>query len=163
MNAPKVTDLDYINFLVASPRVFSCTEAARVQPDQPRRAAHDALTRLLQRLDPDPTPLWDEAQQHVILHDGLLIVDDSTLDKPYAEKIALVHRHWSGKHHRVVAGINLVTLLWSDGTDAIPCDFRLFVKPVDLLTKNVHFRAMLTTAKERGFQPQYVAFDSCYS
>ncbi len=122
MNAPKVTDLDYINFLVATPLVFTCTEAARVQPDIPRRAAHDALTRLLQRLDPDPTPLWNEAKQHVVLHDGLLIVDDSTLDKPYARTIELVRRHWSGKHHRVVAGINLVTLLWSDGTDAIPCD-----------------------------------------
>ncbi|HZB94938.1 MAG TPA: IS701 family transposase, partial [Herpetosiphonaceae bacterium] len=83
MNEPKVTDLDYINFLVASPRVFSCTEAARVQPDHLRRAAHDALTRLLQRLEPDATPLWNEAQQHVILHAGLLIVDDTTLDKPY--------------------------------------------------------------------------------
>ena len=163
MNEPKVNDLDYINFLVAAPRVCSCTEAARVQPDQPRRAAHDALTRLLQRLEPDATPLWKEAQQHVILHDGLLIVDDTTLDKPYAHTIALVHRQWSGKHHRVVQGINLVTLLWSDGTDAIPCDYRLYDKPVDGLTKNAHFRAMLATAKTRGFQPRLVAFDSWYS
>ena len=89
MNEAKVNDLDYINFLVASPKVVSCTEAARVQPDQPRRAAHDALTRLLHRLDPDPTPLWQEAKQHVTLDDGLLIVDDTTLDKPYARQIEL--------------------------------------------------------------------------
>ena len=163
MNEPKLTDLDYINFLVASPKVFSCTEAARVQPESPRRAAHDALTRLLHRLKPDSTPLWNEAQQHVILHAGLLIVDDTTLDKPYAQRIALVHRHWSGKHHRVVKGINLVTLLWSDGTDAIPCDDRLYAKPVDGVTKNAHFRAMLQTAQERGFRPRFVAFDSWYS
>ena len=163
MNQAKVTDLDYINFLVASPLVFSCTEAARVQPEQPRRAAHDALTRLLHRRDPDPSPLWDEAQPHVILSDGLLIIDDTTLDKPYAQQIALVHRHWSGKHHRVVSGINLVTLLWSDGTDAIPCDYRLYDKPTDGVTKNQHFRAMLHTAKERGFRPRFVAFDSWYS
>ena len=163
MNEPKVTDLDYINFLVAAPIIFTCTEAARVQPDTPRRAAHDALTRLLERLEPDSAPLWAEAQQHVILHDGLLILDDSTLDKPYAQQIALVHRHWSGKHHRVVRGINLVTLLWSDGTDAIPCDYRLFDKPLDGVTKNEHFRALLATAKQRGFRPRFVAFDSWYS
>src|SRR5919202_3568118 len=163
MNEPKLTDLDYINFLVASPKVFSCTEAARVHPESPRRGAHDALPRLLHRLKPDSTPLWNEAQQHVILHAGLLIVDDTTLDKPYAQRIALVHRHWSGKHHRVVKGINLVTLLWSDGSDAIPCDYRLFDKPVDGLSKNAHFCALLDTAKERGFQPRYVAFDSWYS
>src|ERR671929_1145486 len=159
MNAPKVTDLDDINFLVAAPKVVSCTEAARVQPDGPRRAAHDALTRLLHRLEPDTTPLWQEAEQHVILHDGLLIVDDTTLDKPYAHTIALVHRQWSGKHHRVVQGINLVTLLWSDGTDALPCDYRLYDKPVDGLTKHAHFRTMLKTAQQRGFHPRLVAFD----
>jgi len=163
MNAPKVTDLDYINFLVAAPRVVSCTEAARVQPDRPRRAAHDALTRLLQRLEPDTTPLWIYAEQHVDRQRGLLIADDTTLDKPYAQKIELVHRHWSGKHHRVVSGINLLTLLWSDGDDAIPCDYRLFDKPLDDLTKNDHFHTMLETAKERGFQPRFVAFDSWYS
>jgi hypothetical protein len=51
MNESKVTDLDYINFLLAAPRVVSCTEAARVQPDAPNRAAHDVLTRLLHRLE----------------------------------------------------------------------------------------------------------------
>ncbi|MDQ4032468.1 MAG: transposase [Actinomycetota bacterium] len=163
MNQPKVTDLDYINFLIATPAVFSCAEAGRVQPDRPRRAAHDALTRLLHRREPDSTPLWNEAQQHVVLHAGLLIVDDTTLDKPYAQNIELVHRHWSGKHHRVVQGINLVTLLWSDGTDAIPCDYRLYDKPSDGVTKNEHFRAMLATAQQRGFHPRFVAFDSWYS
>src|SRR4028119_92023 len=107
MNQAKVTDLDSINFLVASPLVFSCTEAARVQPAPPRRAAHDALTRLLHRFDPEPSPLWDEANQHVSLHDGLLIVDDTMVDKPDAQHIELVHRHWSGKHHRAVAGIKI--------------------------------------------------------
>jgi putative transposase len=57
MNAPKVTNLDYINFLVAAPKVVSSTEAACVQPDSPCRAAHDAFTRLLQRLEPGPSPL----------------------------------------------------------------------------------------------------------
>jgi len=163
MNAAKVTDLDYINFLIAAPKVVSCTEAARVQPDGPRRAAHDAFTRLLQRLEPDSTPLWREAAQYIDRHTGLLILDDTTLDKPYAHKIELVHRHWAGKHHRVVAGINLLTLLWSDGQDAIPCDYRLFDKPTDGETKNDHFQAMLKQAKERGFHPRYVAFDGWYS
>ena len=163
MNEPKVTDLDYINFLVAAPRVVSCAEGARVQPDGPRRAAHDALNRLLHRLEPDPTPLWREAEALVDRTRGLLIIDDTTLDKPYARKIALVRRHWSGKHRRVVAGINLVTLVWSDDTHAVPCDYRLFDAPNDSLTKNDHFGAMLQTAKQRGFTPAYVCFDTWYS
>ena len=163
MNAPKMTDLDYINFLLAAPRVVSCAEGARVQPEGPRQAAHDALTRLLHRLEPDTTPLWQEAEPLLERTRGILVVDDTTLDKPYAREIALVHRHWSGKHRWVVAGINLVTLVWSAGTHAVPCDYRLFDAPNDGLTKNDHFRQMLQTAKERGFLPEYVCFDSCSS
>jgi len=163
MNEPKVHDLDYINFLLATPRVVSATEAERVQPDEPQRAAHDAFTRLLHRLEPDTTPLWREAEPLIDRTRGLLVIDDTTLDKPYASKIALVHRHWSGKHRRVVSGINLVSLVWSDDTHAIPCDYRLFDAPNDGLTKNDHFRAMVQTAKQRGFTPEYVCFDGWYS
>ena len=163
MNPPKANELDYINFLVATPNVFSCLEAGRVQPAGADTPAHDALTRMLHRLDPDTNRLWDEAAQHVLLNAGILIVDDTTLDKPYARTIELVRRHWSGKHHRVVQGINLVTLLWSDGDACIPCDYRLYDKPTDGATKNDHFQAMLTTAHRRGFAPRLVAFDSWYS
>lgn len=163
MNEPKLTDLDYINFLLAAPRVVSSTEAAQVQPDGPDRAAHDAVTRLLQRLEPDTGPLWWEAEPLIDRTQGLLILDDTTLDKPYARQIALVHRHWSGKHRRVVKGINLVSLVWSDGTHAVPCDYRLFDAPNDDNTKNDRFRAMLQTAKARGFAPHYVCFDGWYS
>lgn len=163
MNAPKVSGLDYINFLLAAPRVVWCSEAARVQPEGPTCAAHDALTRLLTRFQPDPTPLWLEAQALIDRSQGLLINDDTTLDKPYAQKIGLVHRHWSGKHRRPVKGINLVTLVWSDGTNAVPCDYRLFDAPNDALTKNEHFRSMLQSAKHRGFTPRYVCMDSWYS
>ncbi len=107
--------------------------------------------------------LWEEAQSHVTVDTGLLIIDDTTLDKPYARTIELVRRHWSGKHRRVVPGINLVTLLWSDGNACIPCDYRLYDKPRDGATKNDHFHTMLTTAFERGFVPRLVAFDSWYS
>lgn len=161
MNAAKVSDLDYINFLIASPATYSCSEAARVQP-LALEVAHDALTRLLQRLEPDSEPLWREARQYVG-QGGMLIIDDSTLDKPYAQKIGLVHKQWSGKHHKVVRGINLVTLLWSEGESAIPCDYRFYNKPNDGATKNEHFREMLEQAKLRGLQPEMVAFDSWYS
>ncbi len=163
MNHPKANELDYINFLVATPKAYSCLEAERVQPDGADKPAHDALTRLLHRLDPDPTRLWTEAQPQVTVDAGLLIVDDTTLDKPYARTIELVRRHWSGKHHRVVTGISLVTLLWSDADACIPCDYRLYDKPTDGATKNDHFQAMLTTAYQRGFVPRLVAFDSWYS
>ncbi len=163
MNPPKCTAEDYINFLVATPKVCSATEAARVQPESPDPAAHDAYTRLLHRLEPDPATLWQEAQGQVVLHAGLLVFDDSTLDHLYARKIELVVRHWSGKHHAVVRGINLMTLLWTDGDRHVPCDSRIFDKQRDGLTKNDHFQAVLREAHKRGFRPRCVAFDGWYA
>ncbi len=163
MNAPRCSDTDYIDFLVATPRAVSCVEAARVQPRHADAPAHDAFTRLLHRLVPDPAALWGEVSPLVDRACGVLIVDDSTLDKPDAEQIDLVHRHWSGKHHAVVDGINLITLLWTDGDRLIPIDYRIYDKPNDGITKNEHFLAMLLTAQARGFTPECVLFDSWYA
>jgi hypothetical protein len=160
---PKCSDDDYINFVIASPRAVSATEAAKVQGDEEQAPAHDAFTRLLHRLEPDAETLWREAITQVSLSQGILVIDDSTLDKPYARKMELVVRHWSGKHHAVVSGINLITLLWTDGDRHVPCDYRIFDKKKDTLTKNDHFQAMLKQAHKRGFEPSCVLFDSWYS
>jgi hypothetical protein len=162
MSAAKVHPSNYIQFLIASPRAFSGTEAARVHPDQPDAPAHDAFTRLLSRLEPDPETLWEESQSQLDRTDGVLVMDDSTLDKPYAKSIDLVTRHWSGKHHAVVQGINLVSLLWTNGDRHIPCDYRLYDK-ADKMTKNGHFGDMIRMAHTRGFRPRCVCFDGWYS
>jgi len=169
MNAPKVDELDYIQFLIAAQRVFTCTEAAACQPAQPEPPAHDAFTRLLASQPPDTEALWAEVAPLVEKGEGLLVLDDTTLDKPYARRMELVTYHWSGKHQKVVLGINLLTLLWTDGTEGgarLPVDCRVYDKPDALQegrTKNAHFLAMLQTAKGRGFRPRYVCFDGWYS
>jgi putative transposase len=163
MNTPKVQPEDYVQFLLATPLQFTCTEAARVQPEQLDPPAHDSFTRLLTYPEPDTGDLWSEAQPHVRLNDGILVLDDSTLDKPYARKIDLVGWHWSGKHHRPVKGINLLTLVWTDGDRHIPCDYRIYDKVHDGFTKNDLFVQQLRVAKDRGFQPKCVCFDSWFS
>lgn len=153
---------EYVDFLIASPRQVTATEASRCQPEDGSAHAHDAFTRLLQRLNPDAVALWEESRSQVRLTRGYLIFDDSVLDKPYARKMDLVGYVWSGKHHKVVKGIDLMTLLWTDGDRHIPCDYRVYDKS-DRLTKNDHFLALLEVAKERGFQPECVLFDSWYA
>jgi DDE superfamily endonuclease len=163
MNPPKVDELDYIQFLIAAQRVFTCTEAAACQPEQAEPPAHDAFTRLLSRQPPDTAALWQEVKRLVKRKRGVLLLDDSTLDKPHARHMALVTRHWSGKHHRVVLGINLISLVWSDGEALLPCDFRLYDKPFGGQDKNEHARTMLAAAHTRGFTPRLVMFDGWYA
>jgi putative transposase len=162
-NHAKVSERDYIQFLLAAQTAFSCVEAAKTDgaPDDP--PAHDAYTRLLTRQPPDTEALWQETQAYVERTSGLLVLDDTTLDKPYAKRMDLVHRHWSGKHKRTVWGISLLTLLWTDGGAKLPLDCRVSNEPKDGVDKNQHFRTLLQTAKERGFTPEYVCFDSWYS
>jgi len=162
MNPPKCDEMDYINFLIAAQKVFSSVEASRTHPDE-EAPAHDAYTRLLKRLPPDSKMLWQEVEPLVERKVGVLVLDDTTLDKPYASKMALVTQHWSGKHGRVVKGINLISLVWAGSACRLPCDFRIYNKAQDGLTKNDHFRAMVQQAAERGFEPELVAFDSWYS
>ena len=145
---------------------FTCTEAARSQPDGSEREApaHDAFTRLLQRRPPLAEALWQEAESFVDESGGLLILDDTTPGKPHTNQIEHVTWHWSGKHGRTLQGINLLTLLWggpseekendSSGEEEeeprevpLPCDFRLYNKDEDGLTKNDHFRQMLARAR----------------
>jgi hypothetical protein len=163
MNPPKCSEEDYINFVIATPKQLTATEAARVQPESRDAPAHDAFTRLLQRLEPDAETLWQEAATQINKEAGILVLDDSTLDKPFSKHNALASRHWSGKHQAVVYGINLITLLWTDATRAVPCDYRIFDKDTDRKTKNDHFAEMLLEAHNRGFEPRLVCFDSWYS
>ena len=154
MNPAKCDEHGYIHFMIAAQRAFSCTEAARCQPGGASAPAHDAFTRLLTRRPPDTGALWRETHGLVNLSGGILVLDDSTLDKPHARSIELVTRHWSGKHHRVVRGINLISMVWTDGSAAIPCDFRVYDKPIGGKNKNEHFRDVLESASARGFQPE---------
>ncbi len=162
MNAPRVSDEDYIQFLIATPSACSAVEAARVQPHDPAAPAHDAFTRLLTRLEPDPAALWAEVSP-LLPADGVLVVDDTTLDKPYARRMDLVTPHWSGKHKAVVRGINLVTAVWYDGGRLLPVDYRVYHPEADNKTKNDHFADMLAAARARGLRPRCVLFDGWYA
>jgi hypothetical protein len=163
INLSKCTDFDYINFLISTSTVFSCTEAARCYPSLSNAPSHDCFTRLLQKQPSDTEPLWHEVRKFITLKEGFLIVDDTVLDKPYSEKIGFVRHQWSGKHHRTVKGIGLITLVWTDGKIVLPIDFRIYNIEEDNKTKNDHFLDMLDKAEERGFNPEYVMFDIWYA
>ncbi len=72
MSQPKVTASQFIDFLIASPKQATATEAQRTQPASAAPVAHDAYTRLLHRLEPDSAALWDEVQPEVQRTSGVL-------------------------------------------------------------------------------------------
>lgn len=73
-------------------------------------------------------------------------------------ELALVRQASSSRQR-----INLSTLLWTGGDKHIPVDYRLYDNSQDGAIKNDHCRAMLQTAKDRGFSPVCIEFDSWFS
>ena len=73
--------------------------------------SHDNVNRFLNRESYTPKDMFNEAKSTLNLIGGVLSVDDSVLDKPYSNYIGYVGYYYSGKHHAVVKGINLITLL----------------------------------------------------
>ncbi len=121
MNPPTCDELDDSHVLVAAQCVFSTTEAARCHPGAPtNRLAHAAATRLRHRCRADGIAVWAAVHPWVSVTTGFLIIDDMTLDTLYRRAMALVTRHWSGNHQRVVVGIKLIRMLWSDGNAHCP-------------------------------------------
>lgn len=160
---PLIADVDYINFLVAAQCDVSCVKAADCFSQDGHVISHDAFNRFLTRQSLPPETLWNEVEPFVEKRTGWLVIDDTVIDKVYSQRIDLVYYQWSGKHRKVIRGIGLITLVWTDGIHTYPIDYRIYNFAQDHLTKNDHFRDMLRTAAKRGFQPAFVLFDSWYS
>ena len=93
--------------------------------------SHDSINRFLERERYEPKDLFDEEKGKIELVGGILSVDDSVLDKPYSDpsKAALIDLFWSGKHKRVVKGINLITLFYTDIQGiSVPVNYRIYDK-----------------------------------
>ncbi len=148
----------YISFLISEPKYPSCCHLAEVMD-----ISHDSVDRFLQREKFTPKDLFEQAKQQLDLKGGVASVDDSVLDKPYSQYMALVGYFWSGKHHCSVKGINLITLYYTDkqGHHA-PINFRLYDK-AEGKTKNDYFLDMLAEVRTWGVEPAFVTGDSWYS
>lgn len=148
----------YIGFLLGEPKYGSCCRLAEVMG-----ISHDSATRFLQRERYEGKDLYNESTPLLNLKDGTLSVDDSVLDKPYSQYLAFVSYFWSGKHHRTVKGINLITLYYTDiHGQHLPVNFRVYDKS-EGKTKNDYFLDMLYEVLAWGLKPAWVTGDSWYS
>ena len=124
-------------------------------------ASHDQLTRMLHGT-------WSG---HILLNlalralfsvaGGYLLVDDTVVEKPYARILGEAAWVWSSKQRKVVFGVSIVLLVWTDGQVRIPLAFRLWHKggasKFDLALE------LLSYARNRlRCKPQFVLFDSWY-
>lgn len=148
----------YMGFLVSEPKSANCSRLAEVMG-----ISHDSVNRFLLREAYEPEDLFHEAKSMLNLVGGTLNVDDSVLDKPYSEHMELVGHFWSGKHHRVVKGVNLITLYYTDLQGrSLPVNYRVYDK-AEHKSKNDYFLEMLEQVLSWGLEPGFMSGDSWYS
>lgn len=158
-----MTQATYIEYLLSTPRNYTCTHLADHLPN----VSHDQVNRFLRnssfsvsQLRELVLPLLNDSP------DAFLFVDDSVQDKRYSRFIEVAKRQYSGAAHSLVTGICLVNLVHSSGAagDFLPLDYRLYAPDLDGLTKNEHFRAMFAHVVAEGkIQARTLLFDAWYS
>lgn len=148
----------YMGFLMTEPHSISCTQLAETY-----QISHDSVNRFLERENYCPQDLYTEAIQSIDNHHLIVSVDDTVLDKPYSQHMDLVGFFWSGKHHRSVKGINLITLYATDQHGKnVPINFRLYDHSENK-TKNDYFMDMLNEVLLWGADIDCVTGDTWYA
>lgn len=123
------------------------------------------MNRFLLRERYDPKDLFDEVKLQISLIGGTLSGDDTIIDKPYSDPslTELIGYFWSGKHHRVVKGIQLITLYYTDSSGkSIPINYRIYNNQ-EGKTKNDYLREMIREVLDWGLTPWMLTGDAWYS
>ena len=151
----------YATFLKVTAQRYSALSLSEVSPTE---LSHDSISRWLESAHCQPKDIWEKAKTHIVGGSGVIIADDTILNKSRSEKIELVRWQYSGTEHDIVRGIGMLNMLWVDEENQVcPMDVRIYEPKEDGKTKNDHFRELLIQAKRREVTPVAVIADSWYS
>lgn len=122
--------------------------------------AHDQLYRLLYTDFPYSRRLWEWFAVWLIGENGYLILDDTTWQR-WTKKAEAVSFVWDSRIGKIVFGMSVVLLIWTDGTRKVPLGLRVWQRGGK--SKVVLAEELLRQAFLRGISPLFVLFDSWYS
>lgn len=161
----------YSDYLLSS---FSATTATGFSSLMGNEISHDQVSRMLNSRQLEPKDWWLMVKPHVRsiqCEDGVIIIDDSILEKPYTDENEIICWHYDHAKGRTVKGINFITSLYATEEVSLPVTFRLVAKTeryIDkkgkpkrrsAVTKNEHYREMLQQSVRNQIPFQYVLND----
>ncbi len=124
------------------------------------QTAHDRFYRLLYANFPYSRRMWEWFASRLISADGYLIVDDTAWQR-FTKRAEAVSFVWDSQVGKVVFGMNVVLLIWTDGKRKVPLGMRIWQKggrsKIELACE------IFAQARADGVKPLYVLFDSWYS
>lgn len=151
----------YVLFLLSEPKQGGCCRLSELLIE----TSHDSVNRFLLRERYEAKDLFETCKNTINLLGGILSVDDTVIEKLYSnpKKAELISYFWSGKYHKTIKGVNLITLYYSDIEGrSMPVNYRIYDKE-EGKTKNDYFREMVVEVIKWGLKPRIVTGDSWYS
>jgi hypothetical protein len=118
---------EYVLFLLSEPKQGGCCRLSELLPE----ASHDSVNRFLLRERYEAKDLFETCKSTINLIGGILSVDDTVIEKLYSnpKKAELISYFWSGKYHKTIKGVNLITLYYSDADGrSMPVNYRIYDK-----------------------------------
>ena len=106
--------------------------------------------------------LFDMVTSIINLVGGILSVDNTVIEKLYSnpKHAELIGYFWSGKYHKTIKGLNLITLYYSDvNGNSVPLNYRIYDKK-EGKTKNNYFQEMLIEVISWGLKPRLVRVEA---
>jgi hypothetical protein len=167
----KILDL-YSDYLLSS---FGQTTATGLSRLLEGEVSHDQVTRMLSSPKITSKAWWKLVKPYVRQieqEDGVIIIDDSIVEKPYTDENEIICWHYDHAKGKTVKGINFVTALYHAQGVALPVGFELVSKRETYIdkktgkekrksqvTKNERYRRMLQVAYHNQISFRYVLND----
>ena len=166
----------YSDHLISS---FSYTTATGLSGMLEGSISHDKVTRFLSSESFDAKALWKSVKPLVRKYerdDGVLVVDDTIIEKPYTDESELVCWHYDHSQGKSVKGINLINVLYEARGVRLPVNYAVVEKDQwvweekkgkevrkSSITKNEQVRQMLKVCVQNAIKFRYVIADTWYS
>ena len=167
----KTLDL-YSDYLLSS---FGQTTATGLSKLMEGKISHDQVTRMLSSSKMTSKAWWKLVKPHVReieQEDGVMIIDDSIVEKPYTDENEIICWHYDHAKGKTVKGINFVSTLYYAQDVALPVTFELVSKTETYIdkktgkekrrseiTKNERYRQMLQIVSNNQIPFRYVLND----
>lgn len=138
----KVNRVRYSQFLLATQTNYTLTYMS----EHLRDVSHDAINHYLLRDKLSPSKLWEHVKQDIEYSpNGVIVYDDTVLDKSHSNYIELVRWQYSGNERKVIRGIGVVTCIYynPDKEKFWAIDYRIYAPEADGKGKVEHVKDML--------------------
>jgi hypothetical protein len=167
----QILDL-YSDYLLSSFGQTTATGLARLLEGE---ISHDQITRMLASEKLTAKTWWKLVKpqvRQIERQDGVMIIDDSIVEKPYTDENEIICWHYDHAKGETVKGINFMTALYEAQGIALPVSFELVAKTERYMdkksgqekrksteTKNERYRRLLQTTVANHIPFRYVLND----